>query len=386
MKLPKNAQIALILAVGGFACSMGLRALDPVVPNIAESYQVSIRAASLTASIFALAYGFGQLIMGPLADKLGRYKMLSIAMLLVTIFSLIALTPHSYLALLASRFGAGLFASAVVSSSLALLTQIYDANKRGIIIARFMMAVITAQLLGAVIMSKVAPHFYMMFLLLALFPFIGLILLYPFRHDATLNETSQGNLLNHIMQIFKQTNLPLLALLGFLEGILVFGPIPYVSVKLAGHSANSTSIAGYAIACFAIGGLIFAATSHLTIKLLKQNQFTVGIALLAVCWLILTYTTTDKVVLIAMLGVGFSFYTLHNLLQVNAGSCYPPARASAMSFFMFSFFIGQGIGPLLFGTIMAHQNLNESFQYFALMALLVAILSYFIRHKIVNNN
>lgn len=380
--MSKTTNISFILALCGFACSIGLRAFDPVVPDIAVAYHVSIKAASLVAAIFALAYGFGQLLMGPLSDKLGRYRVLTLAMLLVTLFSLLALIPNSYFALILSRFGAGLFASAVVASSLALLGQLFSSDRRGVIIARFMMAVITAQLFGSVIMGYVAPHFWIMFLILAICPLIGLILLYPYRHEAILNEHTEGKLLNHLSSIFKQTHLPLIASLGFIEGILVFGPMPYVSVKLASYTANSSVVAGYAIGCFAVGGLLFAITSQLLIKWLKQAQFTVGIICLAVTWLLISYANSSWLILLAMLFVGLSFYTLHNMLQVNASNCYPSARASAMSLFMFSFFIGQGLGPLIFGTLMNQYNLTTSFLSFASVALLVGLFSWFKRYSI----
>lgn len=377
----RTTKISLILALCGFACSIGLRAFDPVIPDIAVTYNVSIKVASLSAAIFALAYGFGQLLMGPLSDKLGRYRVLTLAMIMVTFFSLLALIPNSYFSLILSRFGAGLFASAVVASSLALLGQLFSGTKRGVIIARFMMAVITAQLLGAVVMSHVSPYFEIMFLVLAILPLIGLVLLYALRNEPILNEQSQGKLTDHIGSIFKQTHLPLIALLGFLDGTLVFGPIPYISVKLATFSA-STTIAGYAIACFAIGGLVFAVISQYVIRLLKQSQFTVGIICLSLVWLLIAYSSTYWVILLAMFLVGLSFYILHNMLQVNASNCYPPARASAMSLFAFAFFLGQGTGPLLFGSFVNLIGLNQSFIVFALSAFVVGVVSWPKRYKI----
>lgn len=329
----------------------------------------------------ALAYGFGQLLMGPLSDKFGWYKVLMLSMFLAAVFALFALVHQSYSVLILSRLGPGLFASAVVASSLALIGQLFSDQKRGTIIARFMMAVITAQLSGSIIMGYVSLHFEVMFLVLAFLPLVGVMLLFPFRNEAILNERTQGNLLDHLGGILKKTHLPFIALLASAEGILVFGPMPYISVKLADFSTDST-IVGYAIACFAIGGLLFSITSPFFIRSLKQAQFTVGILCLAVVWFLIAYSTSYWYLFCAMLLVGLFFYILHNMLQANASNCYPPARASAMSLFMFSFFMGQGIGPIIFGSFVYLRGINESFVIFAFLSLAVGILSWHQRYKI----
>jgi predicted MFS family arabinose efflux permease len=51
----------------------------------------------------------------------------------------------------------------------------------------------------------------------------------------------------------------------------------------------------------------------------------------------------------SMVGLGFGFFLLHNSVQTEVTELAPSARASAFSLHAFSFFMGQAIGPIVYG-------------------------------------
>jgi MFS family permease len=55
---------------------------------------------------------------------------------------------------------------------------------------------------------------------------------------------------------------------------------------------------------------------------------------------------------IAMFGAGVAFYMLHNSMQTEATELAPSARGSAVALFACGFFLGQGLGPLVFGGLL----------------------------------
>ena len=55
---------------------------------------------------------------------------------------------------------------------------------------------------------------------------------------------------------------------------------------------------------------------------------------------------------LAMFVAGLSFYMLHNSMQTEATELAPSARGSAVALFACGFFIGQGLGPLVFGGLL----------------------------------
>ena len=52
-----------------------------------------------------------------------------------------------------------------------------------------------------------------------------------------------------------------------------------------------------------------------------------------------------------MMVAGLSSYMLHNSRQTEATEIAPSARGSAVALFACGFFVGQGLGPPLFGAL-----------------------------------
>jgi predicted MFS family arabinose efflux permease len=47
--------------------------------------------------------------------------------------------------------------------------------------------------------------------------------------------------------------------------------------------------------------------------------------------------------------LGFGFYMLHAVIQIYASELSPKARGSAMALHSFFFFLGQAVGPIIYG-------------------------------------
>jgi DHA1 family inner membrane transport protein len=47
--------------------------------------------------------------------------------------------------------------------------------------------------------------------------------------------------------------------------------------------------------------------------------------------------------------MGFGFYCLHAVVQIYASELVPTARGSSMALHSFFFFLGQAVGPIIYG-------------------------------------
>jgi MFS family permease len=72
-----------------------------------------------------------------------------------------------------------------------------------------------------------------------------------------------------------------------------------------------------------------------------------------------------------MLVAGVSFYMLHNSMQTEATELAPSARGSAVALFACGFFIGQGLGPLVFGALL--HGVGERPALLAVAAVIVVL-------------
>ena len=63
----------------------------------------------------------------------------------------------------------------------------------------------------------------------------------------------------------------------------------------------------------------------------------------------------------SMVVLGFGFFLLHNSVQTEVTELAPSARASAFSLHAFSFFLGQAIGPIVYGAALPAFGATASF-------------------------
>lgn len=64
--------LLVVLGLIAFSSAIAIRIPDPLSPLISRDLGVSVEAAALLASAYALPYALGQPLLGPLADALAR--------------------------------------------------------------------------------------------------------------------------------------------------------------------------------------------------------------------------------------------------------------------------------------------------------------------------
>src|ERR1700712_132887 len=62
------------LALASFASQALVRAADTLLPQIAADFAISIGAASIVITAYALTHGTMQFVTGPIADRFGKYR------------------------------------------------------------------------------------------------------------------------------------------------------------------------------------------------------------------------------------------------------------------------------------------------------------------------
>ncbi len=78
----------------------------------------------------------------------------------------------------------------------------------------------------------------------------------------------------------------------------------------------------------------------------------IGSAMAAACYGALAIAPAWWLAALAMFVAGISFYMLHNSMQTEATELAPSARGSAVALFACGFFVGQGLGPVIFGALL----------------------------------
>src|SRR5665213_4003478 len=76
------------------------------------------------------------------------------------------------------------------------------------------------------------------------------------------------------------------------------------------------------------------------------------------CLIIIAANLPWPVEFLNFLLLGFGFYMLHAVIQIYASELAPAARGSAMALHSFFFFLGQAVGPVLYGAGLNSIGLN----------------------------
>ncbi|MFJ9534297.1 multidrug effflux MFS transporter [Herbaspirillum sp. NPDC101396] len=115
--------------------SAGQLAIDiyvPALPTMAQYFQTSAQAIQSSVTIYLMAYAFGQLLFGPLADAYGRKKILVLGMLMFTCGCLLTLTANNLETFILARclqgFGiaaTNLLAKAIITDSFSGMALIH---------------------------------------------------------------------------------------------------------------------------------------------------------------------------------------------------------------------------------------------------------------------
>jgi DHA1 family inner membrane transport protein len=138
-----------------FAAALTVRAIDPVVPQIAADFAIAPTTAAMLAAGFA-AYGFVQPVLGPVADAVGKARVMLACLLLLTATSLLSAAVTSFPLLFALRVLAGAACGGSFPVGMALISDLVPLSQRQIMIGRLLTASISGNLLGAAASGAIA--------------------------------------------------------------------------------------------------------------------------------------------------------------------------------------------------------------------------------------
>jgi DHA1 family inner membrane transport protein len=366
-----------IIALAGFSAALSTRALDPVLPHVAEDFSITITTAASIAAGFALIYALVQPAIGAAADLFGKARLMTLCLALLGVACILGALTTTFSALFATRILAGIASGGVFPVALGLTADLVAPAKRQVAIGRTMAGSMTGNLLGASA-SGIIGDFIGWRGVLVILGALGLIaaaaVAAGFRGAALTPQpkTDLKTLRQGYRTIFANPNTRYCYSAVFVEGCCVFGLFPFIAAFLFDLGEKSLSIAGIVIAGFAVGGLLYTFTvSRMLPWLGVKGMMIAGGGLVALQLGALAFGPGWKLQFASMLAMGWGFYMIHGCLQVFASELSIEARATAMSLHSFFFFMGQTVGPLAYGFGLAHAGKGPTL--FASAAIMVVL-------------
>lgn len=168
----------------------------------------------------------------------------------------------------------------------------------------------------------------------------------------------------------------------FSEGFFLFGGFTYLGVYGVTVLHLTFFIIGLLTATYSLGAIIGSRTITYVLRRVGITSMPILGASLMTIGFGLVWAFTDVVALTAgfmILGMGFSY--CHTILQTYSTDLLPEGRATAVSGFAFSLFLGSGLGPMAFGVILNQYGMvallgatTLGMALFAMMTVLIVMI------------
>jgi MFS transporter, YNFM family, putative membrane transport protein len=378
--IPAETSIHLLLFVLGlcsFASTASMRLIDPIVPLIATEFQMSLIQVAMLSPVFTLCYAVGQPFIGPLADSLGKVRIISYSLVGLFIFQLAAVFSPDFISLAFLRGLSGVAAGGIIPVAMAAVADRVPMESRQVALSRVLAMMVLGQVAGSFMagsigdiagwrISVLAPT-----LLVGISALLIFILLKP-RPNAVRQSLDVKSVLSRYGVVFQNPKSWRLCLLVWVECMSVFAVFPFMAELLQSRGATGATEAGTALAMFGFGGLLYTTFARALVGKLGPARMAIlgGLTLASV--LILLSLPLPRWTAPIFFGFhGFGFFLIHSSYQTEATELSPTARSSSMAIFASALFLGTATGPTALAFLRQWMPLNQTLLVFAVLLLIL---------------
>jgi predicted MFS family arabinose efflux permease len=330
-----------------FVSTLDRFAMPPMLVAIAHDLDASLSEVVHAAGAYFLVYGLCQPLWGAVSDRLGRVRTMRLTLLLAGLLTLLSAAAWSPVSLAVLRGLAGGFFGAAYPSTLIYVGDTVAIAERQRDIARLMVGVATGTALASVAAGVLADvaSWRIAFLITG----VGsAVLAWTLRRlpepDAA---TRPGSIREALGAVVRSPAALVVLLFAFTEGAVLLGGLtllpPAVESTGATAAVAGAATAVYGVAVFLGSRLVgrLAATWHPS----RLIWLGAGSAVLG-CGLLAISQEPPTAVAVALL-LGLAWTSMHSSLQTWATEVLPGARATVVSFFAGSLFVGSALSAVL---------------------------------------
>ena len=347
--VPGGTRRLRLLQLASLTSTCDRFAIAPLLVPIARGFGVPLAATAGVAGGYFLAYGLMQVVWGLLSDRIGRVRVMRLALLGAVLGGIASVLAPTLPVLLAARVLTGGCVAALIPASLVYVGDTWPAAVRQrplsdvLAASAFGTAVATA---GAGLLSDVAGWrtVFGISALACAGLAVGLRAL-P-EPPGAAGDATRGwrSLLRPLGVVLGEGWARAVLLFAFVEGTVVLGVLTYLAPALQA-GGSTAAVAGLAAGGFGVGGLVLSRlVRRLVGRLAPAVLAAVGATFLAAAWIPPLLVVHPVTVVLAGLLLGGAWAFLHSTLQAWATEVTPQARATAVALFATLLFLGSSAG------------------------------------------
>jgi MFS family permease len=336
-----------LLQSAAFVATFDRFAMPPMLVAIALDLGVPLGSVVRAAGAYFLVYGLSQPVWGAVSDRIGRVATMRLTLLLAGLCSIASAASGTVLLLAIVRGVAGGLFGAAYPAALIYLGDTVRADVRQRDIARLMVGVALGTALASVGAGIVADllSWRIMFVLTGLAAVVLAARLGALPEPR--REHHGGTFLRPVGYVGHSPTTLFVLLCALAEGAVLLGTITLLPPAME-HAGASTTVAGlatgvYGASVFAFSGFVGRVSQHWP----AARLILVGAAAAVLACALLAWTQEVAAGVTAAILLGLAWTAMHSTLQTWATEVLPVARATVVSFFAGSLFVGSSLAAVI---------------------------------------
>lgn len=339
---------ALAVGLAGFTAFLNLYATQGILPLLSRTFGISALEASATVSATTTAVALAAPLIGPLADVLGRKRVIVAAALGLALPTLLAASSTTLQELSAWRFVQGLFMPAIFAVTIAYVGE----ECQGPALGRVMAAYVTGNILGgvcgrfvaALVAARLGWHWsFVVLACLNLFAAAALGLLLP----ASRHFVREKNIASSLGALFAHVKNPRL-LAGYLVGFNILfsivGAFTYVNFHLAAPPFGLGTVALGSIFFVYLAGAVVTPLAGRWLYRLGSRTVLALAMLVASGGVLLTLVPNLLLVLTGLALCAAGIFVCQSAANSYVASSAGRARSSAAGLYVAVYYLGGTVG------------------------------------------
>lgn len=369
-----------LLGAAAFMVIADARVIDPLLHIIAGEFQVGVGSAAVIVTAYTVPYGLFQLVYGPLGDRIGKLKVMTAAMVLFAIGTAACTVAPSLAMLVLLRVLTGMAAAGIIPLSLAYIGDNFPYEERQAAIGQYLSTLVLGQILSGSLGGIFGEYLSWrgIFLLFGVVSIGISVALWRATHlipdEGQIQAPMSLVVFKPYFQLITKPATRLIIVAVFIEGFFFFGGLAYVGAFLRDQYSLSYVAIGFMLSSFGLGGLIYSRSVRWLVRRFGENGLiTLGGWLICTCYLSIAVFHSWLFFIPFNILLGLGFYMLHGTLQTKATEMSPESRGTAVALFVFSLFIGQGIGAAALGLVVDGPGYTWSFVVAGVAVILLVL-------------
>lgn len=346
----------MLLALSAFTSGISLRCVEPMLPQLASEFETSVSAAAVVVTAFALSYSAAVLLVGPLGDRYGKLRIVTIATALAGAASLGCAVAWDLGSLAAMRFVMALFASAPVALGMAYIGDVVPIGERQATIARFIGGSIFGQTLGPLfggVLTDWTGWRSTFVVVGVVFLLASAILLARTRRAWPAIAPGRFQPLAVHARLLARPAVRWMVGVGIAETFFFFGGYVFLGAFFRERFGLSFTVIGLLLAGYGVGGLLYSFMVRGLMRLLGEGIVVAGGVLGFLLFAVMVFAPDWRWAVPCTIGLGLAFYLIHNTIQTKATEVAPDARGAAVALYASAWSTGQALGVAAMGLAVA---------------------------------